>query len=190
MYPVPDKRRLTELELVQVTDQATSMIHRRIEYLTSEAWNEGLTWYEKANVWCRSLAYDWEPVAWALAVLSPQNRWSRNKDDLVALMRTGTCTTITRFADRAIRILAGEDPELVAGGRKVRSFARNIAYPHNSLDVTIDSHMGRVLGLDNIRYLERAGTYDALAQAVRTVAPDHGVAPHQLQAALWVEARS
>jgi hypothetical protein len=190
MYPIPDKRRLTEAELARVTEVAITMIHDRVDDLTTEAWIEGLTWYEKANVWCRSLAYDWEPVAWALAVLSPRNSWNRNKDDLVSLMRTGTCSAIGYAVKRAVRILAGEDPELVAGGRKVRSFGRNIAYPHNSLDVTIDSHMGKVMGLADIRYLERRGVYDALANAVRAVAPDHGVAPHQLQAALWVEARA
>jgi hypothetical protein len=92
---------------------------------------------------------------------------------------------------KAERLLDGEDPEDVLGGRKVRSFWRNIYAPSNSLDVTIDSWMLKLLAPEakSYNWLARKGVYDALADGVRDAAEALGCRPHELQAALWIHAR-
>ena len=44
--------------------------------------------------------------------------------------------------DRACAILAGSDPYHVLGGRKERSFYRNILSPDTAGPVTVDRHGG------------------------------------------------
>lgn len=46
---------------------------------------------------------------------------------------------------KAVRIFRGENPDVVLGGAKVRSFYNNLASPREGADVTVDTHMLRAL---------------------------------------------
>jgi hypothetical protein len=132
-----------------------------------------------------------------IAALSPRNSWEGNVDDCEALLEDDDAITRAFGPNqhKAEWIKMGSDPDLILGGRKVRAFYRNIAFPHSSLDVTLDSWMGRALGLPSHTnhgeqgYLARAGVYDRLSDGFRIVAEDHAVMPHQLQAAIWLDQR-
>jgi hypothetical protein len=103
--------------------------------------------------------------------------------------------------EKAVRIFRGEDPDVVLGGHKVRSFFNSIAQPTDPDDVTIDTHMvaagARLLITANSPYMKPmfngptstalnvAGTYGIFADAVRQVARAHGLLPSQLQAIIW-----
>lgn len=74
---------------------------------------------------------------------------------------------------------------------KLRSFRSNLADPHNSLAVTMDSVMARMYGYDQTYWggKGRVGTYskqirDAAASLTTRLGRD--VKPHEVQALLWV----
>jgi hypothetical protein len=87
------------------------------------------------------------------------------------------------------------NPE-VLGGSKVRSFYNNIRFPDNTDDVTIDTHMIRVLtgrmdiGMHDVgKWGRNPYVYKMMADSVREVAAEVGMKPHELQAALWAQQR-
>ncbi len=191
-YPEP-KGKLSDVELAQVTTMVKAKIVDRVDRLRPQEWLDGDRWYPNANVHCRQVGrtfgIDPVQVAYALAVLSPMNSWTQNKLDLESVITTGEAGTFDASVDKAIDILEnGNRGEDVAGGRKVRSFARNIAYPYNSDDVTLDTHMLALLDLDT-KYIARKGIYDAVSEAFRQVAQVHGVRVNSLQASLWIQQR-
>lgn len=188
-YPTPSGP-LTPEDLALVTSEALRHIRRVKPSGTS--WDEGMVWYQRANQFCRDLAAivgkPWDALGWALAALSPMNSWKQNRLDLVDLVTTGDCGALGNCRHKAIRILSGEPHYQVIGGKKVSAFGDNIVDPTHSRKVTLDRHMTNLLGMPD-RYLERAGVYEATATAFRRSAAGRGIRPHQLQAALWVEAR-
>ena len=192
-YPTP-KSGLDSDQLGEVTRIAATKLREKVDRMSHDSWLEGMTWYPTAHQYIGTLAglYDIDPdrLAWGLALLSPQNRWDQNKWDLIDLIETGECGALKLGTTRAAKVLTGNytGPE-IAGGNKVRSFGWNLSRPYSSLDVTIDSHLSNVLELPYLKYLERKGVYHALGDAFRIVADEHGILPHQLQAALWIETR-
>ncbi len=191
-YPEP-KGKLSDAELATVTAMVRDKIVSKVDRLRPAEWLAGDKWYPAANRHCRAIGrqfgIDPVQVAYALAVLSPMNGWSQNKDDLESVITKGSAGTFDASVDKAIDILEnGHKGSDVAGGRKVRSFAANIAYPYNSDDVTLDTHMLAILGIDT-GYLARKGIYDAVSEAFRQVATVHGVRVNSLQASLWIQQR-
>jgi hypothetical protein len=90
---------------------------------------------------------------------------------------------------KADAIAAGADPLDVLGGRKVRSFYRNIV--GHTGHVTVDRHAvaivaGRPLTDREGKVLERIGPYTYVAGAYRAAARRLGVAPTELQAVTWL----
>jgi hypothetical protein len=77
---------------------------------------------------------------------------------------------------------------------KLRSFRDNLADPHNSLAVTLDSIMAQLWGIEGTPWATK-NEYAGYADEVRAVAKAwSGVAgrqvmPHEVQAALWVHAK-
>lgn len=189
-YPTPS-RKLTADDLARVT----TLVERRIGQvpLSGGHWDDGMVWYAEANSFGRKVAATYglrvEQVTWMTALLSPLNNWEQNKRDVFDLIETGNCGALPLGTARALSVLEGGDGAVIAGGRKVRAFGRNITYPWNSLDVTIDTHMVQVLNLPGGGWLRRKGTYGAVADAFRNVADGLGVMPHQLQAAVWLYQR-
>ena len=155
----------------------------------------GLSWYTNAHEYAQDLHPDPEVGAGIIAALSPQNSWEANLDDAIQLMRTGDCGQYQDAVTKALRIRAGEHPLDVLGGRKVRSFFANIAYPNRPGPVTVDRHT-LALTLGRPREQTRAnpvpphvlkpGLYHQISAEFRALARNLGILPHQLQAWAWV----
>jgi hypothetical protein len=190
------------LDADTVTTVTVNRLRKIVDTIDHETWKAGMAWYAKANGEARAMANDhglgtWETAA-IIAVLSPRCSWENNLDDARLLLEHGEDNGFFAFESNVVKalwIIEGVDPDSVLGGRKVRSFWQNIADPYGSLDVTLDSWMGRALGVPATGshaeqgYLDRAGVYDAISEGFRQVAEDHGVMPNQLQAAIWLHER-
>lgn len=160
---------------------------------------EGRGWYAAARELAESLDQR-NPVraAAVIAVLSPQLSWRRNVVEAQNAYVGRPIRTLGRSAAKAQRILAGEDPEDVVSGLKVRAFWRTIVDPTDPRAVVIDRHAidiaaGRILG-DRVRgnYLARAGAYDVVCDSYRRAARilsregDSAISPAAVQATTWV----
>ena len=191
-----ESRGLTSDELKRIETDTLELLTGMIGKLSQEDWRQGLAWYHDAHSmaleWSANSGLPFDYVAGIMAALSPRVSWANNVQDTANVIghgHKGKTMALLANVNKALDIREGYDPDEILGGRKVRSFWLNIAYPHKSLDVTLDSHMAKVVGLPSVKWLERKGVYDALANAFRTLAEKHGIMPHQLQAALWIQAR-
>jgi hypothetical protein len=107
---------------------------------------------------------------------------------------------------RALRIIRGEDPNLILNGHKVRSFYNNLSDPTSDVgDVTVDSHavslaLGRKVSSDSPEYkaftgkpvnatIGLRGSYPLWADAYRRVAARNGMRVQQLQSITWIQWR-
>jgi hypothetical protein len=154
----------------------------------------GREWYADAHTLARELDPDnVERAAGVIAALSPRLSWDLNARYARQAYADGRASGgLKANTDKATRILAGEPPANVLGGRKVTAFADNIARPGTSERVTIDRHAfdiarGRVTSDAEREILSRKGVYDVFCEAYRRVAHDLGdISPAQLQAVTWV----
>lgn len=109
----------------------------------------GRRWYEEAHGVARVLAtvarLEVRAAAGLLAALSPLNRWEDSVGDAFRMARRVDSTVRTTHGNRwkAVRILAGEDPDVVLTGPKVRAFWSGIADPQSSTRVAVDRHLYR-----------------------------------------------
>lgn len=171
------------------------------------AYEEGIGWYHAAHAIAAEHAATYgttvSQAAGVIAALSPQTGWAENirlagefwrrhAQRRTDLMSGHTTDAIVKCQ----RIGRGEDPYLVLGGRKVRSFYANILRPDTPGPVTIDRHaiaviMARPLPASDpdARSPERPGVYTRAAGAYRTVARMVGLHPHQVQAVVWCQWR-
>lgn len=162
----------------------------------------GTVWYsDRAGQVCQDITtaaataghgqIKFRQAAGILAALSPSTSWGNNCAGAIEFVLTGHCTVQDeRNNVKAGRILAGESPESVLGGRKVRSFFRNISEPTFAGPVTIDRHAisilyGFQLSEKQTKVLEKLGAYTFAASVYRTLARRLGIAPHELQAITW-----
>ena len=187
-------RGLSSEELDTLTTNTVTQLEALTDRLTHDQWIDGMEWYQLAHGlsqrWSQEHKLPFDYVAGIIAALSPRIQWEVNLADAKSILEDGEQASTAAFGPNVVKalwILDGTDPESELGGRKVRSFYRNIADPYASLDVTLDSWMMGLLK-HNPKFLERKGTYDAISEAFRIVAEQHCVLPHQLQAALWIGA--
>ncbi len=195
-YPTPKYRGLDRVELEDVTSLVTDRLRDIVDTLDRETYRRGLSWYGNANAYARKLAeahdVPFEYVVGIIAALSPRISWSDNLKGAESILADGEQASTMALGTNVVKALwiaNGSDAGDILGGRKVRSFWRNISAPYDSLDVTLDGWMVKALGLPSFHYLERKGTYDAIADGFHIVAAEHGILPHQLQAAVWIQAR-
>ena len=191
-YPEP-KGKLSEDDLLDLTQMVVLKITSIDKEITGDEWSKGMGWYMQANQFASQLSglfgIDVRQVAAVVAVLSPRNRWSQNQTDTIDMLEHGECGALALGVGRAEWLIGGTDPDKILGGRKVRSFFGNIADPTSNMDVTLDGWMITILGLPHVKYIERRGVYDAIADAFRQRAAYLGIMPMQLQAALWIHGR-
>ncbi len=156
---------------------------------SNEDWDEGKRWYRDAHNYALRLGPHGPGV---IAALSPNNHWDRNKEMAYEACKqghakgvghTGLCET------RATAILLGAQPLDVLGGRKTRSFYRNISEPDREGPVTIDRHAFEVAGGSNVRDLERIGVYAQIAGAYRAAGRQMALRPQEAQAITWIAHR-
>lgn len=163
---------------------------------------EGAQWYYTAHDYAVELASRYgitvPQVAGVLAALSPSCPWDRNKGDANRLIRWYTqswdivppkvCTYGSQ-RDKAIRILRGEDPVTVLGGRKTQNFFKMIEDPSKDYPV-IDVHAFGVwimdrLSTDKMKTIHD-NMYDHIGEQYREAAEELGLRLSVVQATTWV----
>ena len=159
--------------------------------------NEGLTWYGRTREFCEDAAFKYNLPVWKVALmvsaLSPRNKWSRNKQDTLDVIRNGldaTCATFNLNKEKACRIFHAaslkEGLDILGKGKKTRAFFMNI-YNYNSNKVCVDSWACRIakLGKDTPTVKQ----YRELEKAYRLVAAKYNHVPMDVQAITWVTYR-
>lgn len=211
-----DRMRANTLAWQQKTGHTREAMAARIRAMYDRATpaqrREGEQWYPYAQSEAARLAEQYQlstdTVAGVIAALSPMREWGANLEDAQNLLRsvlTGEANPsvqklLQANVDKAVEILRGASPAAVLwrgeAGFKVRSFYTNISNP-SAPEVTIDTHMLRILLNDNSinahdhgTYAANAGRYAAFRQAILDVAAEKGVLPSALQATVWVVQKS
>lgn len=188
-----------------VKAQANSARIREVwDLATLSEIEEGMSWYDDARRIAETMDSDnVYRAAGVIAALSPRLDWGRNvmlaqrayeafeQDPAMPGHKWGTLGT---NADKAYRILKGENPDDVLKGDKVTAFYRAIV---DGSGVVIDRHafdvaMGRVTNDETRGALSRKGVYDQFAARYIIAASkltdelDEYVSPAQVQAVTWV----
>jgi hypothetical protein len=159
----------------------------------------GLSWYADAHNQAGEIHPDIAVGCGVIAAVSPGLRWDVNVEYarrlILGLDTSGLGRVWPRNGVKAMRILAGESPEIVLfegkrSGSKVRAFYRCLLNPHNWYDICIDGHAysiwtGERIPLAQTPHLDRGGRYDAAAIDYTRIADELGILPMQLQAITW-----
>lgn len=162
------------------------------EQANDEEFEAGVAWYGVAHEIAIDLGLGAKTGAGVIAALSPQLGWAPNIAAAVNLVKEDNPRPagIGPFIEKARRIRDGEEPEAVLGGRKVRSFYRNILYPGRPGPVTVDRHAVSVAtDIVDIRALDKTGFYQMVAAAYRGAGRLLNLYPHQAQAITWLTYR-
>jgi hypothetical protein len=154
---------------------------------------EGISWYADAHSLALALSPDdVKRGAGVIAALSPRQDWAGNQRLAIRAFADGHASgTLGDQIRKADRIIAGESPDDVLGGDKVRSFYGVIADPTDAHAVVVDRHafdvaVGRVTDDGTRRWLSKSWAYGIYADAYRRAAKRVGISPSQLQAVVWV----
>lgn len=163
---------------------------------------EGLAWYTREHERILGLpevaGRDSTSVFAATAILSPGISWDWNLRSLQAICN-GVTKGLPAYASNVKKAqLALDRPDLaeaLVGGKKVTAFFNNLRDPNNSKSVTVDRHILRTLwprySLETLgKWVGREGTYESITKAFQEVANAYNLYPHQVQATVWVLARS
>ena len=129
-----------------------------------------------------------------ISALSPQVEWGENIHYAMLLVKDGTRKHTQANHDKAVRIMNGERPLDVLGGRKVRAFYKAIVAPRGSGEPVIDRHavavyMKRSLTNKQLGYLRNRDVMDRVQGAYIKASKILGVPHHQVQAVTWNEWR-
>lgn len=130
-----------------------------------------------------------------LAALSPQTEWGDNIHLAHMLIGTGYATGQTSVNnEKALRILEGEYPLDILGGRKVVPFYKAIVNPTGDNPTVVDRHasavyMGRSLQERELNQLQSPVIYKRISGAYVHAAKVRGVHPNVLQAQTWLQWR-
>lgn len=158
---------------------------------------EGMDWYKDANALAVRLSpADPASAAGVIAALSPMMSWGQNINIAVRAYADGKASgALFSNVAKADRILAGERPEDVLGGDKVRAFYGVIADPASDA-VVVDRHafdiaVGRVTNNESRQGLSRKGVYASFAsayvRAAKAISAETGmdISASQVQAVTW-----
>lgn len=161
---------------------------------TADQVREGLSWYLDAHRFARSLdRRNPARAAGVIAALSPMMGWDANKRQAAIAFEEGTAMGLglDNNCVKATRILHGENPLDVLGGRKVVSFYNTILDPLGFTIPVIDRHafdiaIGKVTDDAAKSILGRKGMYDAFGKVYVNAAKRAGISAPQMQAITWV----
>lgn len=172
--------------------KGTLRILDTLDAATDEEWQAGLGWYAVAHQHALEVGKgDARKGAGIIAALSPQATWGKNLG--MAYAHADGDSYGAPFAHWADAISDGADPEATLGGRKVRSFYRNMLEPMRNGPITIDRHaFAIVTGIHSdklAKKLERVGVYQSVASHYRTVGRQTGYRGHEVQAVAWLAYR-
>jgi len=149
---------------------------------------EAATWYDDAKEVAlevaRNLECSLEVGASIVAAFSPRQTWGRNVINAIEFSHGKHVPGLANNMNMAINSMSlGFD---ALNGQKTNAFARNIAGDTDA--VTIDVWMIRAAGLDAAKGVNKT-EYNMLADCVRIVAKEFGLAPAVMQALIWIVAR-
>ena len=191
----PNRQAVIARTVAKLPDAAT--MAARIDAVLAQATDseviDGHAWYGAAASIARIVAdghgIDQSSGAGIIAALSPQCSWDENIVRALAHCDGDMVGATADSLRKADAIASGGRPVDVLGGRKVRSFWRNI--DGRDQYVTVDRHavaivFGRALSDREIKILEKLGAYTIIAAAYRAAARRHGIAPSTLQAITWL----
>lgn len=168
---------------------------------------EGLKWYEQANIYSRELSARFglslSQIAGIIAAFSPQTKWDQNKRFAVSFLLTNKNVRIKSWSQtrKAIKIrkLNHEDEiykalSIANKAWKTKAFFLNICNPDIVTSVTIDRHAiaACIQSPDNVVALNdeygrlTKAQYNFFQLAFVTAAGEVGIMPHQLQAIVWI----
>lgn len=155
---------------------------------TADEFNAGVGWYPVAHELAVDLGVGARSGAGVFAALSPQLSWTSNITAAQNLVQNDDPNPagIGKFVGRARDIRDGADPDIILGGRKVRSFYRNIFEPSRPGPVTIDRHAVAIATNHDVKSLEKNGFYVMVAAAYRGAARLAGLLPSEMQACTWL----
>lgn len=159
---------------------------------------DGMAWYATANAAADAIGARYglprHAAAGIIAALSPRQQWAANvraAERVAAAAANGDAAPpkvgLGSNVAKAWRIANGEDPDSVLGGPKVRAFYANITGDLRA--VTVDVWAARAAYGRADAPVPAGRRYARLADAYRAVADSLGVAPRDLQAAVWVHVR-
>jgi hypothetical protein len=185
------KRKYSTAQLEALASDVADKVKGYWEAADSETRKAGRGWYPMAHIEARLMSeatgYTRRQTAAVIAVLSPLTRWAGNIEDAWRVIQGMSARhALPRNVVKAKRIMAGEPIWQVLGGKKVRSFYLNIAYPLRYRGTTNDSWMARGLGLDEREIFSTWGVYEAVTAGIQTAADELGELPNVLQAVAWV----
>lgn len=177
------------------TQHMINAITDMLWHATPQDVDDGLAWYDLALAEARRLdGADGRTGAGVIAALSPLAPWGKNVERARLAFQRGTAEGLTfgSHARKADRILQGEDPDGVLGGRKVRSFYACILGDDGA--VCIDRHaldvaLRKQTTDTEKKVLELKGGYEHVAAAYREAAQWARMPPRCLQAVTWVAHR-
>jgi hypothetical protein len=176
------------------TDYAVNIMSVYRDSLFCERLN-GEGWYARARDLALELSPDdvWKGAG-VLAAFSPLKTWGEGKGENITLARQAFATGEARghFGSqcaKANRIMAGEHPLDVLGGKKTLSFCVAIATAGRGEVATIDGHAyDAAMGYPHAWESRRINKtdFDEIAAAYLEVAEYLGLAVNDLQAIVWV----
>lgn len=159
---------------------------------TDDIIEDGMTWYARARDFALTLDENIERAAAIVAVISANTSWSANKTLARKAYMGDTAVGFPDKVRKVQRLFAGESPDTVLGGTKVRTFYSTILNPHASHPAVIDRHaydiaIGKRLGSAK-RPLGKAN-YALFASTYANAANLAGTTTQQMQAITWVQWR-
>lgn len=171
---------------------------------TDQEIRDGMDFYPGAHGLCRLFAgihpsVTVEQVVGIYAALSPMNGWESNVANVLDILRDGEGASVNTFEPnrvKAMRILHGEHPLSVLGGRKVRAFYGGMASPDNTnLPPPVDRHLvclalGSKLSKNDLsRAIGSSKVYTAIERAYLDLGAREGLGNRLASIAWFVQRR-
>lgn len=166
-------------------------LNKYFDQASQEQVEQGLSWYNSAHEQAVVLAEEFNlplmNVVGVISALSPNNKWERNlKDAGLFLTNPSLETKVCTFMGqrkKALNILQASnlrEIKAILNGRKTINFWRNIMFPDQVNDVTVDLWMYRASKLD-----ATVKNYSIIEDAVKQASLSRDVLPHEYQAIVW-----
>lgn len=175
---------------------ATKNILALLALATPQEVEEGLRWYEDANLFCttqaKAFGFSVEVVAGIVSALSPATDWDRNKADAIQVLANNRDHKFGTYGPNAAKafairdVAAQERIDAFFKADKTFNFYQNIVNPSAAEYVTIDRHALSV-ALGYVRKDKSVTTveYRELSAAYKLAARKAGMLPQQIQAITW-----
>jgi hypothetical protein len=173
---------------------------------TKKQWKLGKAWYKEAQKFTKYLSKKYKVdryiVAAVLSILSPNNKWERNKYDTIQVLKAvrdgkspDDIKVCTYGANkRKAFAIAFGDAKILKQSPKTYAFARNVGELDGDF-VTIDKWHLRACQTSSLKSKECRESvtphqYKVLSQETIKVAAEFGIPAYVFQAIIWVTIRN